>query len=203
MPKKRQSPKEQKKSRLSGRVVAFVVAVGAVSGALLFQTGKRSGEAPREALSPPVERPMRALAVGDALPIVPIFSLSGERLKLRAPAGSRPVLMFVFSPTCSVCSDTLPLWMELYEEAKAQSIEVLGLSVLDPARTAAYIRQRLVPWRVYCLAGKDAFDALGIQKVPLTLLLEPTGKVAVTVSGRIGEEDKQSLLRAIHADRSD
>jgi peroxiredoxin len=192
----RKQAEEPKKKRLSKEALAFVVVVVAVAGYLLYQ-GASKRPAPPGPSAQPAAPPNQALAAGNDLPVVPLISLEGERLELRAPGGSRPILLFIFSPTCSICTATLPTWKELHREAQAQAIEVVGLSVMEPATTARYVQENEVPWNVYCLAGRPAIRTLGIEKVPFTLVLEGTGEISLAMGGELTAEQRGSIAKAL------
>ncbi|MGH9459696.1 MAG: TlpA family protein disulfide reductase, partial [Vicinamibacteria bacterium] len=121
-------------------------------------------------------------------------------LELRPPTGGRPILLFIFSPTCSICHATLPTWKELYQSAQAAGIEVLSLSVLDPSRTAQYVDANQVPWNVYSLAGRGAIATLGVERVPTTLVLDGGGTISLAVSGQLSPEQQAEILGALEID---
>ena len=183
-------------------MVAFVVVVLAVTGYLLYQGASGPEETP--AGTPDAEseahthtEPNHALAAGNTLPVVPLISLEGEQLELRAPGGERRILLYIFSPTCSICTATLPTWKELYQHAKSQAIEVVGLSVLEPMTTARYVQTNELPWNVYCLAGRNAIRTLGIERVPYTLVLEGNGEISLATGGQLTAEQQQAIADAI------
>ena len=192
----RKQPKEIKKKRLTKEVLAFVVVVLAVTGYLLYQGVTK----PPATAGGPTAAPAAAnqtLAAGNTLPVVPLISLTGEQLELRFSGGTRPILLFIFSPTCSACHATLPIWKELYQQAKSQAIEVVGLSVMEPVTTARYVQTNEVPWNVYCLAGRAAIRTLGIERVPYTLVLEGTGEISLATGGQLTAEQQQTIADAI------
>ena len=192
----RKQPKEIKKKRLTKEVLAFVVVVLAVTGYLLYQGVTK----PPATAGGPTAAPAAAnqtLAAGNTLPVVPLISLTGEQLELRFSGGTRPILLFIFSPTCSACHATLPVWKELYQQAKSQAIEVVGLSVMEPVTTARYVQTNEVPWNVYCLAGRAAIRTLGIERVPYTLVLEGTGEISLATGGQLTAEQQQTIADAI------
>jgi len=191
----RKRPKETKKKILTKEVLGFVVVVLAVTGYLIYQgaTKPPATAGPTAAPAPPNQ----SLVAGSTLPVVPLISLDGEQLELRAPQGTRPILVFIFSPTCSVCHATLPIWKELYQQAKSQGIEVVGLSVMEPATTAQYVQTNEVPWNVYCLAGRAAIRTLGIESVPYTLMLEGNGEISLATGGQLTAEQQQTIVDAL------
>ena len=191
----KKQPKEIKKKILTKEVLAFVVVVLAVTGYLLYQGAKKPPATAGPTAAPAA--PNQGLVAGNTLPVVPLISLDGEQLELRSPGGKQPILVFIFSPTCSVCHATLPIWKEMYQQAKAQAIEVVGLSVMEPATTAQYVQTNEVPWNVYCLAGRAAIRTLGIERVPYTLVLEGNGEISLATGGQLTAEQQQTIIDAI------
>ena len=195
---------EPKRTVLTKPVLIFVVVVVAVTGYIFSQAGNEPS-APTTAQSgaSPVDQAPSAgplLVAGNTLPVVPLISLTGDRLELRPPTSDRPILLFIFSPTCSICHATLPAWKELYQAAQAAGIEVLSLSVLEPSRTAQYVNANQVPWNVYSLAGRDAIVTLGVERVPTTLVLDGTGAISLAMSGQLTPEQQAEILGALEID---
>ncbi len=192
---------------LTKQVLIFVVVVVAVTGYIFFQAGNepsattvaQPGASPVNQ-APPASPPSPLLVPGKTLPVVPLISLTGDRLELRPPTADRPILLFIFSPTCSICHANLPAWKELYQAAQAAGIEVLSLSVLEPSRTAQYVNANQVPWNVYSLAGRDAIATLGVERVPTTLVLDGTGTISLAMMGQLNPEQQAEILGALEID---
>ncbi len=199
---KKGKSKKQKKAPSKRRLWIFAFVAAAVTGTLFFQSRNEPSPARPDPLpsrqASAAEAPQPALAAGEALPEVSLVSLSGERLELRAPTGSHSVLLYVFSPSCSVCSETLPVWKELFEEASAQSVEVIGLSALGPMQTANYVRQFDIPWSVFCFADRASMETFRLRRVPFTLLVEGGGEIALAMPGRLGSEQRAMISGHIH-----
>jgi peroxiredoxin len=140
------------------------------------------------------------LSAGESFPELSLVSLGGERMELRTSESSRKILLYIFSPRCSVCHENIPAWRELFDVANSESVEVVGISVLNPGQTAAYVRQYDIPWNVFCLADRASLQALRVRLVPLTMLVSDTGSVALTMTGRISSEQKIEISR--HLDRT-
>ena len=189
---------------LTKQVLIFVVVVVAVTGYIFFQAGNEPSAptAAQPGASPVNQAPPAtpALVAGNTLPVVPLISLTGDRLELRPPTADRPILLFIFSPTCSICHATLPAWKELHQAAQAAGIEVLSLSVLEPSRTAQYVNANQVPWNVYSLAGRDAIVTLGVERVPTTLVLDATGTISLAMMGQLSPEQQAEILGALEID---
>ena len=188
---------------LSKQVWIFVAVVVAVTGYVFFQASSGPSTPAQPGTTSVAGTPPSApetLVAGNKLPTVPLISLTGDRLELRPPAGGHPILLFIFSPTCSICHATLPAWKELYQAAQAAGIEVLSLSVLEPSRTSQYVNANQVPWNVYSLAGRDAIISLGVQSVPTTLVLDETGTISLAMKGQLTPEQQGEILGALDID---
>jgi peroxiredoxin len=197
--KKKDTNKNQSKRESSmGRLLVFVLVAGAVSGYLFFRARSESlalpdEEAPAiESAAPPAPRP-KPVAAGDRLPPIPLTSLDGKSVEFRLVDGDKRVLLYLFSPTCSICSKTIPAWKGLAVEAESRSVEVVGISMMDPAPTTQYANQHQLPWNVYCVAGMDSIRALRVQSVPMTLVLEGSGDVAMAFKGELSSEQLESI----------
>jgi peroxiredoxin len=196
--KKKKSKNKTKAEKLQGssskwRLLVFAVVAGAISGYLLFKGSREPESQGERAPSRPVSPRPRGLTQGAPLPEVALLSLSGEPLKLRADEGSGPILLFIFSPTCSICTQTIPTWKELAVEAESRSADVIGISVLDPGRTEPYVAQHQLPWPVYSAANRETVIALGVQRVPMTLVVNSGGTVAMVIRGGLGQEHKDGI----------
>jgi peroxiredoxin len=108
---------------------------------------------------------------------------------------SRPILLFIFSPTCSVCTRNIPIWKDLFDEAKTRSVEVIGISVLDTVRTAQYVNQHQLPWDVFCTAGWDGVRALRVERIPMTLLIGGSGAVTEAMRGMLSDEQRETVVK--------
>lgn len=207
MRKKNTTKKQSGKKSSSARLLVFVLLAGGVSGYLFFQARNESSVLPDkesqalESSESPAPRP-KAVAAGDRLPAIPLTSLDGEALEFRLEEGAtKPVLLYLFSPTCSICSDTIPAWKEIAAEAESRSVEVVGISMMEPAPTAQYVNQHQIPWNVYCVAGMDSIRALRVQRVPTTLVLEGSGYVAMALNGQLSSEQMEAITDYLDGDR--
>jgi len=198
MKKKNKSKKQSRKESSRVRLLVFALVAGGVSGYLFFRARSESPVLPEKGTSglesseSPAPRP-KALAAGDRLPSIPLTSLDGEALEFRLGDGANPVLLYLFSPTCSICSKTIPAWKEIAAKAESRSIEVVGISMMERAPTAQYINQHQLPWNVYCVAGMDSIRALRVQSVPMTLVLEGSGNVVMALNGQLSSEQMEAI----------
>lgn len=204
--KNKKNPEKKRESPSRGRFVIFAILAGAISGYLLFKASQEPEQPLDEPTQPaasssPPSRP-KGLTKGAPLPEVALLSLAGEPLQLRAGGGSNPILLYVFSPTCAICTETIPTWKELAVEAESRSAEILGISVLDPVRTEPYVTQHQLPWPVYSAANRETILALGIQRVPMTLVINSSGFVAMVIRGKLGEEHRNGISTFLQGEES-
>ena len=208
---KKKSKTRKKTEKLQGssskwRLLTFAVVAGAISGYLLFKGSQepepRGDTSPSTAASSRLQSRPKSLTQGAPLPEVALLSLAGEPLKLRASEGSSPILLFIFSPTCSICTQTIPTWKELAVEAESRSVEVMGISALDPARTEPYVAQHQLPWPVYSAASRETIVALGVQRVPMTVVVNSSGSVAMVIQGKLGQEHKDGISTFLQGEES-
>lgn len=200
--KKKKSKNQKKAEKQQGssskwRLLVFAVVAGSISGYLLFKGGKEpeprgDTSSATQASSRLPSRP-KGLTQGAPLPEVALRSLAGEPLQLRAGAGSGPILLFIFSPNCSICTQTIPTWKEFAVAAESRSGEVMGISVLDPGRTEPYVAQHQLPWPVYSVANRETIAVLGVRRVPTTIVVNASGSVAMVIQGQLGQEHKDEI----------
>ena len=204
--KNKKKVEKKRASSSKGRFLIFAVVAGGITGYLLFKASQEpepptGTPPPTTASSTPPSRP-KGLTEGAPLPEVSLLSLSGEPLQLRAGEGSSPILLYIFSPTCSICTQTIPTWKELAAEAESRSAEVIGISVLDPARTEPYVTQHQLPWPVYSAANRETIVALGVERVPMTLVVNSSGSVAMVIRGKLGQEHKNGISTFLQGEAS-
>ena len=205
MKKKDKNISQSGKESSTVRFLIFVLVAGVVSGYLFFKARSEApvfpeGETPAgESSESPAPRP-KAVAAGDRLPPIPLTSLDGKALEFRLADGAKPVLLYLFSPTCAMCSKTIPAWKEIAAVAESRSVEVVGISMMEPKPTARYVDQHQLPWNVYCVAGTDSIRALRVQSVPTTLVLEGSGTVAIAINGELGPKRIEAIKDYLDGD---
>jgi peroxiredoxin len=208
MKKKDKNKIQSKNNSSTARLLVFVLVAAAVSGYLFFKARSESSVLPEDekpvvdSSESPAPRP-KAVAAGDRLPPVPLTSLAGEALEFRLAEGAKPVLLYLFSPTCSICTKTIPAWKEIAKKIESVSVEVLGISMMEPGATAQYADQHQLPWNVYCVAGTDSIRALRVQSVPTTLILEGSGDVALAFQGQLSSEQIDEITQYLTGDESE
>ena len=128
------------------------------------------------------------------LPDVSVKSLEGQSVEARSLAvpGKTTIISF-WATWCSPCKKELDAVSEVYEEwQKKYNIELVAVSI-DDARSVPKVKpmveQKLWDFRVVIDSNKDLMNALNIQNVPYTVLLDAKGNIVWTHSGYIpGDE---------------
>ena len=153
------------RSKLSRAIdVALYLGIAGLLAALVM----RSGSGPKEG----------APAASFALPL----TAGGGRFDLEQHRGS-PVLLEVFASWCGACERAAPMVDEVYREARAKGVVVVGVSVDDDARAAARVQQE---WPIaYPVAIDDGSvsRAYGVSLLPTFILIDEGGTIRRVSSG--------------------
>jgi tetratricopeptide (TPR) repeat protein len=116
-----------------------------------------------------------------------------------AVGGGRPLLVSLWSSTCSVCLAELGEWNEARERIEKSGLRLLALSANEPAdatTTPEQIVQKLAPWYATGKASSAVLDALELLQlslvdrrrtmgVPTSFLFDARGRLAYVYKGRV------------------
>ena len=145
-------------------------------------------------------------AVGEMVPVksrvmAPDFTLTdvqGKTVTLSQYRG-RVVLLDFWATTCGGCKIELPWYVAFDGKYRSKGLSVIGLDMYG--ETPEVIRPFMAKWKMnYPVAiGTDALgDRFGVKEMPLTLLIDKNGKIAVSHVGVVDkaafESDIQKLL---------
>jgi len=138
---------------------------------------------------------LRVLRAGDRLPDVPVRILDGQAGRLAELLQRGGVVAFL-TTTCPFCEQTRPVWRRLARRAEAAGKSFLALSLDDLGRTRAYATERRVELPLWVL---DITDTVGlpIERVPVTVLMDPGGRVHDTWLGPLNDVEAGDLLEAL------
>lgn len=110
------------------------------------------------------------------------------------------VLLDFWATTCGGCKVELPLYIEFEKKYKDKGLQLIGLDMYG--ESPDLIKPFMAKWRMdYPVAvGNDELgDRFGLKEMPLTLLIDRDGKVAVSHAGIVDkdkfEHDIQLLLQ--------
>lgn len=123
-------------------------------------------------------------------------TLDGSSLSLSDLRGE-PVVINVWWSGCPPCRIEQPMLNDVASELRS-SAHIVGINIKDssPDNASAYVRSHDVPYpSIYDPSGKAllAFQGkLSPRTIPSTLVLDPQGRIAAAVSGRV--PTKRTLL---------
>jgi peroxiredoxin len=148
----------------------FVILLVSLSvNLLLAYRIKGMSEAAAKASTP------RVLVAGESVPPFEASSLGGRREVVSYAGGDRPVVLYVFSPTCSWCERNLENFKALLSQ-KGDAYRFVGLSVTDRG-LKEYVADKRLDLPVYYDPAEDAAGEYKIGGTPQTLVISPEGKV--------------------------
>jgi peroxiredoxin len=143
-----------------------------------------------------------ALIPGSGRKAAPDFSLTdvqGNPLTLRQYRG-KVVLLDFWAVDCGGCRVEIPWYVEFDRKYRAQGLQLVGLDMYgeSPEKIRPFMAKAGMEYPV--AVGSDALGAqYGLEAMPLTLLIDREGRVAVAHAGIVDraafERDVAELLR--------
>lgn len=137
---------------------------------------------------------LAATAVGQAAPELVLPGPDGQTVALSSLRG-RYVLLDFWASWCKPCRAENPRLVQLYEQYKGKGFEVYGVSLDESKdRWLKAVAADKLPWvQVADLQGfkGTAATAYAAQAIPLTLLLDPQGRIIA--KSPTGEELREKL----------
>jgi len=113
-----------------------------------------------------------------AEPVKLMDPISGEMVPL--PAGEQMTHLCFFATWCRTCMDELPQLIDLEARWKIDGYSLVLIAVptrQTPERLLAFIRDHQPPGQVLLDAGGELVRRLGVEDLPLHVLLDGKGKV--------------------------
>jgi peroxiredoxin len=141
--------------------------------------------------------------VGAKAPVFSLRRLSGEGdVSLRSLRGKTVVLNF-FASWCDPCKREAPVLEQLWRQDRGRGLVVLGIDANDARRDARkFVQKHHVTYPVvFDHDGAVASNRYGIQDLPVTYVLNPTGRsVGGQILGPVNEHvHSEALSRYVHA----
>ena len=128
-----------------------------------------------------------------------VTDLNGKEVKLSRFRG-RVVLLDFWATTCGGCKVELPWYVDFGNRYRSQGLSLIGLDMYG--ESPATVKPFMSKWHMnYPVAiGTDALgDRFGLKEMPLTVLIDREGRIAVSHAGVVDratfERDLQQLLR--------
>lgn len=124
------------------------------------------------------------------------IGLDGRIQPLKLPSkGEPPLVIATFSPTCPFCQRTEPIWEQMSASLRARGVRMVWVS-RDPVElTREYCERIGLPARsVVADPPYHTFQQLGLQFVPLTVIVGPGGVVERRWTGVLSPSEAKQIL---------
>ena len=130
-------------------------------------------------------------------PALTVSTLEGQQIDLTSLRG-KPVLITFWATSCVGCVKEIPHLVELYDEYKAQGLQMLAIAMsYDPPNHVIAMRDaRQIPYPIALDIEDKAAKAFGdVRLTPTSFLIAPDGRI---VRQKIGELDMAEVRRELH-----
>jgi thiol-disulfide isomerase/thioredoxin len=133
----------------------------------------------------------------------PNFSLSDSNeapVKLSDYKG-RVVLLDFWATWCHGCKTEIPWYMEFQKKYKDKGLSVIGVSMDDDGwkTVKPFIEQNKMNYAVV-IGNKDLAKLYAVDNLPVTLLIDRTGNIAVSHVGMVDKAAFENQIRALLQD---
>ncbi|MFZ0593710.1 MAG: TlpA disulfide reductase family protein [Bryobacteraceae bacterium] len=130
----------------------------------------------------------------------PDFTLTGangQPVTLSAYKG-KVVLLDFWATWCGGCKVEIPWYIEFYKRYRSQGLAVIGVSMDEEGMKVVkpFLRQKGIEYPV--VIGNEALaQRYDLTSMPMTLLIDRTGKIAVSHTGVVDKEGFKSHIREL------
>jgi fatty acid desaturase/peroxiredoxin len=124
------------------------------------------------------------LEPGRSLPATPLVTLDGVETDLDSLRGTGPSLVVFWGTWCQPCRREVPALNELLASGEDRGLSILGVAMAEPlAVVSAASTQLKMSYPVAVATDADAAAAMGVDRVPLLVLLDDRGRIAQVAGG--------------------
>ncbi len=176
-------------------------AVAAVMGLLAVSGGMRAQQAAADHGEPAeVKGTPDALVPVAARKVAPDFTLTdaqGRAVTLSALRG-KVVLLDFWATWCGGCKLEIPWYVEFHRKYRGQGLVVVGVSMDEEGMKVVkpFLEQRHIDYPV--VIGSEALgQQFGLQSMPLTLLIDRKGRIAVAHAGVVDRANFEDHVREL------
>src|SRR5690242_3085639 len=145
------------------------------------------------------------LAIGTLPPkaqrkIAPDFTLTdatGQTITLSAHKG-KVVLLDFWATWCGGCKVEIPWYVEFDKKYRDRGLAVIGVSMDDEGMKVVkpFLAQKNIEYTV--VIGNEALaKKYNLDSMPLTLLIDRNGRIAVSHAGVVNKDDFESYIKTL------
>lgn len=127
--------------------------------------------------------PVLEVQAGSSVPDLKGFDLGGKPVELDYGKDSRKVLVLVYSPTCSFCTQNWPNWWDLMSSLNHDAVRPVAVDVTSSTTAVFVTEHKLNDITVMNQVDPVAKMRYRFQLTPQTILVDSTGKVEKVWSG--------------------
>jgi len=131
--------------------------------------------------------------VGESAPDLEFLSLGGDRVSLASLRG-RAVLLNLWATWCAPCLGEMPELSALHHQYVDNGLVVVGMNVDSAARSdnvRAFVSERNIPFAVWLDPKMRTANALRVNGLPATFVLDRNGRIVMRRIGPITARDRQ------------
>jgi peroxiredoxin len=137
--------------------------------------------------------------------MAPDFTLNdatGQRVKLFEYRG-KVVLLNFWATWCGPCKQEIPWFVEFQQTQEQRGFAVLGVSIDEDGWDSVkpYIEEKHINYPV--MIGNDEVARLfgGLDSIPLTLIIDRSGRIAAIHAGLCRKDEYESDIKAVLNER--
>lgn len=140
-----------------------------------------------------------AAGIPGTLPDIRVPDLSGQPRSLRDYLG-HPLLVNFWATWCAPCRREMPLLQQLWQQHRAEGIQVLGIAVDSRSAVQQYLRATPVGYPI--LADEDlgsaAVGRFGIEPVlPFSVFADAQGRIVAVKLGELHRDEAEDILAEV------
>ncbi len=127
---------------------------------------------------------MATLTSGKEAPQIDLQDLDGARISLQDSLARGPALVAFFKASCPTCQFTFPFLERIFQQFRAQGVQVWGISQDDAARSRQFAKEYGVAFPI--LIDEYPYETshdYGVKYVPTLFLITPDGRVELMSDG--------------------
>lgn len=134
---------------------------------------------------------------GAPVPDLRGFDVSGQPLTVAYGQDSRPVLVFVFSPTCAFCEQNWPKWYGIIAAMDREAVRPVAVDVTSTATQDFLVQHQLAGMPVLLKVDPAIVVGYRFQLTPQTILIDRSGKVEKVWSGVLSDSSLAEIKRKV------